>query len=150
MGTKTVAIHFDDLDGETEATQMGIKFHGPNGQLLEVDLSDEHAKQLQEACDEFTEATEAFVNVARPVERSASRGRSAPRKVAAKSARPSKADGERMAAIRDWARTSGKFPNLKDRGRVGADVVAAYEAAHSSAPTAVPAAVRPTRRVRAA
>jgi len=34
--------------------------------------------------------------------------------------------------VRKWAKESGQFPDLKDRGRISGDVRAAYEAAHQA------------------
>lgn len=107
MAQKVSIILVDDIDG-SEATET-ISF-GLDGTSYEIDLNDAHAAELREA---FA----AYVGHARKV--------TAPRRAAA---RRSSGSGTDTKAVREWARANGH--EVSDRGRIPADLVAAYEAAH--------------------
>ena len=109
MAQKVHIVLVDDLDG-SDATQT-VSF-GLDGTSYELDLNDKNAAALREALS-------GYVGHARKVGASR-RGRA--RKAAATSG------GATPAEIREWARSQGM--DVPDRGRVSADVRAAYEAAH--------------------
>jgi len=109
MAQKVHIVLVDDLDG-SDATQT-VSF-GLDGTSYELDLNDKNASALREALS-------GYVGHARKVGASR-RGRA--RKSAATSG------GATPAEIREWARSQGM--DVPDRGRVSADVRAAYEAAH--------------------
>lgn len=98
----------DDLDG-TEATET-VTF-GLDGTTYEIDLNEKHAEQLRKAFSKYVEH-------ARKVS-------SGSRRAAKKSA---SAGGPTPGEVRDWARKNGY--EVSDRGRVHADIRAAYDAAH--------------------
>jgi hypothetical protein len=97
----------DDLDGSgaDETVMFGL-----DGVNYEVDLSAKNAAKLREALAKYISAGR----------RTRSRGRRSPAR--------GRAAGSNAASIREWARSSGY--EVSDRGRVPADVKAAYDAAH--------------------
>ena len=115
MAQKVQVLLVCDLhDGEVEGTET-VTF-GLDGSSYEIDVCDSHGSQLRDA---FA----PVVGAARRAGRTAS---PAPRR-----GRPAAAKGggnDRVAAIREWARTSGH--QVSERGRLSASLVAAYEAAH--------------------
>jgi hypothetical protein len=117
----------DDLDGlpADETITFGL-----DGVHYEIDLSAANAEQLRQAVAPFVaSATKTGRGPA------ASPGRERARTAAAASTsapRRTAEDRERLAHIRTWARASG-YP-LKDRGRIPADVITAYEQAQRPSP----------------
>ncbi len=107
-------LHEDDVEG-TETVALGL-----DGSAYEIDVCDEHAAQLRDAFAPYVGAA-----------RRAGRGSAGPptRRSSRSSSRPAAAgsDRERVQAIREWARSQGY--TVSDRGRLSADVLAAYEAA---------------------
>lgn len=113
MATSTVVTLVDDLDGSTGDVLTCFVALGETA--VELDLSAEHRVELEEFLHRFLAA-------GRPV---------VPEPAAGKGASPrgrTSVDRERLARIRDWARESGL--QVADRGRLKAEVVAAYDAAH--------------------
>lgn len=108
MAQKVSIILVDDIDG-SEATET-ISF-GLDGASYEIDLNDANAAALREA---FA----AYVGHARKV----STGRRSSTR------RSSGGSGTDTKAVREWARANGH--EVSDRGRVPAEIVAAYEAAN--------------------
>lgn len=106
MAQKVSIILVDDLDG-SEATQT-VSF-ALDGASYEIDLNDDNAAALRDA---FA----GYVGHARKV--------TGPRR----STKKSTGGGVDTKAVREWARANGR--EVSDRGRVPADLVAAYEAAH--------------------
>jgi hypothetical protein len=99
-------LYVDDIDGsEAEGT---VRF-GLGGTDYEIDLSKKHA-------DEFAKAIGPFIDAARKVT-STRRPARAPR-----SPRHDQSD------VRAWARDQGI--KVSNRGRIPADVLARYQAAH--------------------
>jgi len=106
MAQRTQVLYVDDIDGsDAEGT---VRF-GLGGTDYEIDLSKKHA-------DEFAEAISPFINAARKVTagRRAARGTRAPR--------------HDQSDVRAWARDQGI--KVSNRGRIPADVLARYQAAH--------------------
>ncbi|MDQ0672952.1 hypothetical protein QFZ36_000513 [Pseudarthrobacter siccitolerans] len=108
MAKKTVVILSDDLDG-SEANET-IKF-GLDGTEYEIDLNNDHANELRQALERFTNAGRKT---------SGGRGRPAGRK--------SSGSGVDTRAVRLWALDNGFKVNT--RGRIQADILEKYEAAH--------------------
>jgi hypothetical protein len=106
VAQKVQVILVDDIDGGTATETVTFALDGTS---YEIDLSAKNASSLRDALA-------PFVGAAR---RSGSRARRA--------RRSSGADG-RTAQIRAWAKSN----NLKinERGRIPADIVAKYDAAH--------------------
>jgi hypothetical protein len=109
MAQKVNIVLVDDLDG-SEATET-VTF-GLDGTTYEIDLSKQHAGGLREALA-------PFVAHARKVAggRRGRRGTTSTTNL-----------GPSPRLVRDWARSNGY--EVSDRGRVPADVIAAYEAAN--------------------
>lgn len=105
---KTQVVLVDDIDGGAADDTIVFAFKGVS---YEIDLSEAH---IEEMTADFAKWTQK----ARRVGGSRTRSRSA---------KP-KADS-RAALIREWAKAEGVAVN--ERGRISADVVAAYEAARA-------------------
>jgi nucleoid-associated protein Lsr2 len=106
VAQRTQVLYVDDIDGsEAEGT---VRF-GLGGTDYEIDLNKEHA-------DQFAEALSPFIAAARkvPSSRRAARG--------TRSARHDQSD------VRAWARAQGI--KVSDRGRIPADILTKYHAAH--------------------
>ncbi len=114
MAQKVQILLVCDLhDGEVEGTET-LSF-GLDGASYEIDTCDEHAAALRDA---FA----PYVGAARRAGRTPARAAAAPRR-----GRAAKA-GDRVGAIRAWARETGQ--PVSERGRLSATLVAAYDAAH--------------------
>lgn len=109
MAQKVNIVLVDDIDGSAADETVSFSL---DGVAYEIDLTDEHAAALREALA-------PYLGHARKV--SASRRTSAARSVAA-------AGGTSAKVIRAWARDNGH--DVPERGRVSAEVRAAFEAAH--------------------
>lgn len=108
MAQKIQTVFIDDLDGgEADST---VRF-ALDGTEYEIDLSTKHAEALRKALARY-------VNAARRASGSARRPSRGPR-------RPS-ASGPSTTEVREWAKAQGI--EIKDRGRVPAEVVARYKA----------------------
>ncbi len=100
----------DDLDGTilNEATTIQFSLEGLS---YEIDLSEENARQLRSAIAPFVSAA-----------RRAPRRRTRDNTTAATTTRD-------LGLVREWARSNGH--SVSDRGRVSAEILEAYDAAHS-------------------
>ncbi|MFT4029327.1 MAG: Lsr2 family protein [Protaetiibacter sp.] len=115
MATKTITILTDDLDGgELPASSRSTRF-AFEGVEYEIDLSPANARAL-------ADALAPYIAAGRRVGGARVASGSGPRRRAAGG------DTERLAAIRSWAQGAGY--TVGDRGRIKADIVAAYDAAH--------------------
>jgi len=106
VAQRTQVLYVDDIDGsEAEGT---VRF-GLGGADYEIDLNKKHA-------DQFAKALSPFIAAARkvPSSRRTGRGTRSPR--------------HDLSGVRAWAREQGI--KVSDRGRIPADVLARYEAAH--------------------
>lgn len=109
MARKVVTLLEDDLDGSEASETVSFALDGTE---YEIDLTNDHANELRSALERFT-------NAGRKV--SGGRGRPAPRK-------SSSHGGPDAKAVRQWAVENGIQVNT--RGRIQAEVVEKYEAAH--------------------
>lgn len=107
MARKVIVELVDDYDGKSAAEET-VRF-AVDGVEYEIDLSVQNAGKLREVFEQWA-------GPARKVGR-IPKGKSS---VVARSS----TDREQTAAIRDWARRNGY--NVSSRGRIQADVVAAY------------------------
>jgi len=109
VAQKIQTVFVDDLDGtEAEGT---VRF-GLDGAEYEIDLNAAHAKALREALA-------PYVNAARR----AGGGTRRP----ARAARRAPATGLNTTEVREWAKAQGI--DVKDRGRVPAELVVKFKAA---------------------
>jgi nucleoid-associated protein Lsr2 len=108
MAQKVQTLFIDDIDGgEAEGT---IRF-GLDGSEYEIDLSTKHSSELRSTLDKYV---------------------SHARKIGATTRRPATRGGRKPSAtdtvaVRAWARENGY--DIKDRGRVPADLVTKYREA---------------------
>jgi hypothetical protein len=106
MAQKIQTLFIDDIDGtEAEGT---VRF-GLNGTDYEIELSAAHVADLRDALAPFIAAS-----------RKAPR---APRRLG-RVGRKAAAGGLNTSEVREWAKTQGI--EVKDRGRVRAEIVAKY------------------------
>jgi len=109
VAQKIQTLFIDDLDGsEAEGT---VRF-GLDGTEYEIDLNAEHAQALRDALARYVRAARRARGSAR---RPARAGRRAP------------AGGMDSTEVREWAKAQGI--EVKDRGRVPAELVARFRAA---------------------
>jgi len=110
MAQKVQVILVDDLDGGEAEESVSFSLDGVS---YEIDLSAANAEALRDAIA-------PWVGHARKISGRSGRGRGSGR------GRPAaKAD---LGDVRSWARENGY--QVSDRGRVSAEVMAAYEGAH--------------------
>ena len=107
MAQKVQTLYIDDIDGGEAA---GTVRFGLDGVDYEIDLSREHTGELHTALRKYIDHARKVGGTSRR----APRGRRV-------------GSGIDTTAVRSWAREQGI--DIKDRGRVPADIVAKYEAA---------------------
>jgi hypothetical protein len=110
MAQKVQVLLVDDIDGGTADETVTFALDGVS---YEIDLTTDNAAKLRDGL-----AT--WVGHARKVS-----GRSAARVASSPRSRSARGDAQ---AIRDWAKAHGH--KVSERGRISAEVKAAYEAAH--------------------
>ena len=109
MAQKIQTLFIDDLDGS--AAEGTLRF-GLDGTEYEIDLNEKHAEALREALARYVSAARRVSGAAR---RPARTGRRAP------------ATGPNTTEVREWAKAQGI--EVKDRGRVPADLVVKFKTA---------------------
>lgn len=114
MAEKTIRILIDDMSGEELPDGEGRRVtFGFEGVTYQLDLSDEHLQELEDALAPYIEAGTKVSSSSKPRQRAASgSGRSS----------------EELQAIRDWANENGY--DVAPRGRIKKEVIEAYEAAN--------------------
>jgi hypothetical protein len=108
MAQKIQTLFIDDIDGGAAAGTVRFALDGAD---YEIDLSSKHSDELRDALQKYVEHARKVGGAAR---RSGARG----------GRRPSAVN---TVEVRAWARENGY--EIKDRGRVPADLVAKYQAA---------------------
>jgi len=109
MAQKTMVVLEDDIDGgEADET---VRF-SLDGVSYEIDLSNKNAAKLR---DDFAK----YTGQGRRLGGRSARGRGAGNRGAGRN---------RSAQVREWARSQGL--KVSDRGRIPADILNQYEAAH--------------------
>ena len=112
MAQKIQTLFIDDIDGtEAEGT---VRF-GLDGAEYEIDLNAKHADALRKALAKYIDAARRSTGTAR---RQARTGRRA------------SASGVNTTEVREWAKAQGI--EVKDRGRVPAELVVRFRAANGS------------------
>jgi hypothetical protein len=109
MAQKIQTLFIDDLDGSPAEGTVRFALDGAH---YEIDLNAVHAKDLRTALARYTEAARKIIG-----------GTRRPARNTGKTA----ADGLSTTEIRDWAKANGF--DIKERGRVPADVIAKFRAA---------------------
>ncbi len=105
MAQKVETLLIDDLDGSHAEGTVRFSVDGTD---YEIDLSASHAQQLRDALAPYISA--------------ARRAGASSRRTGQKTARPPD-----PTEVREWARAQGI--DVKDRGRVPADLIAKFKAA---------------------
>ncbi|MDT0158561.1 Lsr2 family protein [Microbacterium sp. ARD32] len=114
MARRIVHQLVDDIDGALLEVGEGETVHfSLNGTAYEIDLTNAHAEELREALA-------PYINAGRRASAGGNARGSAPRRRAARNSE--------IGEIREWARSQGL--KVSERGRVAADVLEAYRAAH--------------------
>jgi hypothetical protein len=108
VATKQITILVDDLDGSEAEETVNFAL---DGNSYEIDLNSSHAEELRSILRRYLMAGRKDSSRARPNRRSTG-----------KNAAPT------TAQVRAWAQAQGITVN--NRGRVGAEILAQYEAAH--------------------
>ncbi|MGH8891101.1 MAG: histone-like nucleoid-structuring protein Lsr2 [Acidothermaceae bacterium] len=120
MAQKTQVTLIDDIDGSTADETLRFSL---GRDTYEIDLSKSNAKRLRDALSSYVSAGRRVGGRGRPAIRAAvGRPRGRGRAASGGGASASPAD------IRAWAKSRGIKVN--ERGRISADIVAKYEAAH--------------------
>ena len=109
MAQKIQTLFIDDLDGS--AAEGTVRF-GLDGAEYEIDLSAGHARELRDALARYADAGRRVGGSARKPARGSRRG---------------PVGGPNTIEVREWARAQGI--EVKDRGRVPADLVVKFKAA---------------------
>ncbi|TDC40969.1 Lsr2 family protein [Actinomadura sp. KC345] len=109
MAQKVEVLLVDDIDGGEADETVSFSL---DGTTYEIDLSKKNAAKLRNGL-------EPFVAGARKARKPAARGGRAARTAGSR---------ERSAEIREWAKSRGIKVN--ERGRIPANVIEQYEAAH--------------------
>jgi len=102
--------NIDDLD-DSSLAEGTVRF-GLDGTHYEIDLNATHAQELRTALARYTQAARKVTGTTRRPARNT--GKDA-------------ANGLSTKEVRDWAKANGF--DIKDRGRVPADVIAKFRAA---------------------
>lgn len=105
----------DDIDGTTADTTIEFSVNGKN---YIIDLSEANAAA-------FNEALAPYIEHARRARRA-----TANKRKSRSSSEAARAKRQRNAQIRTWALENGV--TVSKRGQLGQDIIAAYEAAHTT------------------
>jgi hypothetical protein len=106
VAQRTQVLYVDDIDGSDAEGTVRFGFDGTD---YEIDLNKKHAEQLAEAIAPFIAAARKVPSSRRP-------------------ARGVRAGRHNLSDVRAWARDQGI--KISERGRIPADVLAKYNAAH--------------------
>jgi hypothetical protein len=109
MAQKVQTFLVDDLDG---SKAEGTVLFGLDGARYEIDLSTDHAKELRTALARYIDVGRRVTGTVR---RPGQNGRKTP------------ASSISNTEVRTWAKAQGL--EVKERGRVSADILAQYRAA---------------------
>lgn len=118
MARKTIVTLVDDLTGEAAESISTVEF-ALDGRAYELDLTDENSAKLHDALA-------PYVNAARKLggrRRSGAR----PGRGVTSTRRGPGYNRQTLKSIREWAKKNGY--NVRDRGRLPAEVVQAWETA---------------------
>jgi Lsr2 len=114
MAQKTIVELVDDLDGSQASESISF---GLDGVEYTIDLSEANASKLRGQLAGFVEKAQRV-------------GGRKQRGGTAKTAVRAGGDRAQNQAIREWARSQGE--KISDRGRIPAELVAKFQAAHAN------------------
>jgi hypothetical protein len=120
MSEKVIRLLLDDMEDTEVEADAGTVLFGLDGKEFAIDLGNKNASKLRNFL-------KPFVDAARPAGRAR---KSSPKVVAHAAGKPSGRSSEELQAIRDWARNNG-HPNVSNKGRVAAEIQAAFDEAHA-------------------
>jgi hypothetical protein len=106
VAQRTQVLYVDDIDGSDAKGTVRFGFDGTD---YEIDLNKKHADQLAQAIGPFIAAARKVPSSRRP-------------------ARGARAGRHDLSDVRAWARDQGI--KISERGRIPAEVLAKYNAAH--------------------
>jgi hypothetical protein len=109
VAQKIQTLFIDDLDGSPAEGTVRVAL---DGKSYEIDLSGEHAQALRGALSRYIDAARRAPGTQRPAR--------------ARRRKPSAGDPD-STEVRDWARSQGI--DVKDRGRIPAELVVKFKAA---------------------
>ncbi|MEU6559230.1 histone-like nucleoid-structuring protein Lsr2 [Nocardia nova] len=110
MAKKVIVELIDDFDGKSKAEETVL--FSLDGIEYEIDLSTKNARKLRDVFEQWTEAARKVGRIPRGKNKTAAR---------------TSADREQTSVIREWAKNNGY--NVSNRGRIQADIIAAYNKA---------------------
>src|SRR5512142_682832 len=110
-------LFVDDIDGST--AEGTVRF-GLDGTDYEIDLNTQHAQALREVLAHYISAARRASGSARRL---------------ARGGRRASANGVNTTEVREWARAQGM--EVKDRGRIPAELVVKFKAATAASRGAV-------------
>lgn len=112
---KQTLVHFvDDLDGKDLKEAVTVTF-GVDGKTYEFDTSPAHAREFQRGLEKYVAASR----------RVSGGGRRSSSRRSRRGSRAARRSGDAQR-VRTWARENGY--EVSERGRISAEVMAAYEA----------------------
>ncbi|MEJ7648159.1 MAG: Lsr2 family protein [Nakamurella sp.] len=113
MAKQTITTLTSDLSGKdiTEESGGGSVTLAYDGKTVEVDLTGAEIEKLEKVLAPYLDKGRRTAATSRPQLKSSKRNK------------------KDLADMRTWGRANG-WPSLGDRGRIPADVEAAYESAH--------------------
>ncbi|PZR51602.1 Lsr2 family protein [Xylanimonas oleitrophica] len=111
MVQKTQVVLFDDIDGSEADETVSFALDGVS---YEIDLTSAHAAELRDALATWVGHARKTTGRAGSAQRGTSRRGGA--------------DRAQLGKIREWAKENGY--QVSDRGRISAEVMNAFEAAH--------------------
>ncbi len=117
MATETTTRLVDDLDGSKAERTVDFSW---DGRTYSIDLSRKNIAALQKSLQPYIGAARVVAPRRRPVR---GKGQSARRGGSVRAAGRSRD----LGAVRAWARAHGY--EVRDRGRISAEIVEAYDAA---------------------
>jgi Lsr2 len=118
MSRKTIVTLVDDLTGEAAENISTVEF-ALDGRAYELDLTDENSARLHDALA-------PYVNAARKLGGRRRRGARPGRGVPSAGRGPGY-DRQTLKSVREWAKKNGY--NVRDRGRLPAEVLQAWQTA---------------------
>lgn len=117
MAQKVSTLLLCDLHDEQDVEAVGTTLFGIDGANYEIELCEDHGRQMRDVVGPFMSAGRRAGASPRPARSAAQPRRN----------NTSSPVGGGQAAVRQWARAHGY--TVSDRGRLSSEVTAAYEAA---------------------
>ena len=133
MAQRVEILLLDDIDGSK--ADDTVRF-GLDGQQYEIDLNAANATALRAVVEPYAEHARRTTAANGKRKTGSAASRALPKAMfrsASASSQSGQLDATRRAEIRAWAKTSGQFGDVPERGRLSSSIIAAYNAAHGLA-----------------